>query len=41
MKNLTFSSHYARAVLYGLEKAGGYSDELLRNNGIEIGRAHV
>ena len=35
MKNLTFSSHYARAVLYGLEKAGGYSDQLLRNNGID------
>lgn len=35
MKNLTFSSHYARAVLYGLEKADGYSDELLRNNGID------
>ncbi|WP_166263826.1 AraC family transcriptional regulator ligand-binding domain-containing protein [Marinobacter caseinilyticus] len=35
MKNLTFSSHYARAILYGLEKSGGRADELLVAHGID------
>lgn len=35
MKNLTFSSHYARAVLHGLEKTGRPTDGLLRSKGID------
>lgn len=35
MKNLTFSSHYARAALYGMERQRGNSDDLLRQRDID------
>ncbi|SFM11203.1 AraC family transcriptional regulator [Marinobacter zhejiangensis] len=35
MENLTFSSHYARAVLYGLEQHGLDTDTLLRRRDID------
>ncbi|WP_148863527.1 AraC family transcriptional regulator [Marinobacter fonticola] len=35
MKNLTFSSHYARAALHGLEKQRGNCDALLRSRDID------
>ncbi|SDX25785.1 AraC family transcriptional regulator [Marinobacter mobilis] len=35
MENLTFSSHYARAVLYGLEKQGLNVDTLLKTRDID------
>ncbi len=35
MKNLTFSSHYARAALYGLEQNQGDSSALLRSKNID------
>ncbi|OEY66862.1 AraC family transcriptional regulator [Marinobacter sp. X15-166B] len=35
MKHLTFSSHYARAILYGLEQTGESVDPLLARGGID------
>lgn len=35
MDNLTFSSHYARAVVYGLDRQLGNSDALLRSRDID------
>tara|TARA_Y100001936_G_C16083437_1_gene679725 strand:- start:587 stop:1627 length:1041 start_codon:yes stop_codon:yes gene_type:complete len=35
MKNLTFSSHYARAILWGLEQQGLDTDVLLQQRGID------
>ncbi|MCK7553372.1 AraC family transcriptional regulator [Marinobacter goseongensis] len=35
MNHLTFSSHYARAILHGLEKKGLPTAELLRRSGID------
>ncbi len=35
MKNLTFSSHYARSILHGLEKNGHAADDLLIRRGID------
>ncbi len=40
MKNLTFSSHYARAVLYGLEKTGRDVDALLASRDIDPELVH-
>ncbi len=35
MKNLTFSSHYARSILYGLEKTGRDIEPFLKHHEIE------